>query len=280
MFAWLRRLFNIGKAEAHAALDKLEDPVKISEQGIRDMKTDLNKSLQGLAEVKAMSIRGKKELEESMRAAAEYENKAVLLLQKAASGEISEAEADRLAAQALAKKDQLIQRVQHGKKDVEQYEQMVSKMEANVQKLKSQISTWENEVKTLKARSKVSEASAKLNKQLAQVDSNDTLARLERMKEKVLEQEALAESYADLANANTSVDDEIDKVLGNAGQLPPSDALQKLKERLAAGEGPGMGKSEPAQGEGPGSGGSGGPLSELEKLKQQLRQDKENSGGG
>ena len=28
MWAWLKRLFRIGKAEAHSALDKLENPVK------------------------------------------------------------------------------------------------------------------------------------------------------------------------------------------------------------------------------------------------------------
>jgi len=53
------RIFNIGKAEAHSAIDKLEDPIKITEQGIRDLKTDLNKSMQGLAEIKALAIRTK-----------------------------------------------------------------------------------------------------------------------------------------------------------------------------------------------------------------------------
>jgi phage shock protein A len=36
------RLFNVGKAEAHAAIDKLEDPIKMTEQGIRDLKKDLD----------------------------------------------------------------------------------------------------------------------------------------------------------------------------------------------------------------------------------------------
>ena len=41
-----KRLFTVGKAEAHAAIDKLEDPIKMTEQGIRDLKLDLDKSLQ------------------------------------------------------------------------------------------------------------------------------------------------------------------------------------------------------------------------------------------
>ena len=51
------RIFNVGKAEAHAMVDKLEDPIKMTEQGIRDLKKDLDSSLQALAEVKAMAIR-------------------------------------------------------------------------------------------------------------------------------------------------------------------------------------------------------------------------------
>ena len=34
-------------------MDKLEDPIKMTEQGIRDMKKDLESSLKALAEVKA-----------------------------------------------------------------------------------------------------------------------------------------------------------------------------------------------------------------------------------
>ncbi len=236
MFKWFKRLFNIGKAQANSVLDKMEDPVKMTEQGINDLKSDLNKSLQGLAEVKAMAIREKKQLEESMRAAAEYENKAILLLQKSQAGELSEAEADRLASQALAKKDQIEGRMVANKKNVEQYDKMVTKMEGNVQQLKSQVSSWENELKSLKARSKVSQATVKLNKQLANVDSSDTLARLERMKEKVMEQEALAESYQEINNQATSVDDEINKALGGDTNkaIASSDALNKLKARLAS----------------------------------------------
>ena len=37
----LRRMSRIFKAEAHAVVEKLEDPVKMSEQGIRDLKNDL-----------------------------------------------------------------------------------------------------------------------------------------------------------------------------------------------------------------------------------------------
>jgi len=46
------RLFKIGQAEAHSVVDKFEDPIKLTEQGIRDLKKDLMGAMTSLAEVK------------------------------------------------------------------------------------------------------------------------------------------------------------------------------------------------------------------------------------
>ncbi|HAA04036.1 MAG TPA: phage shock protein A, partial [Syntrophobacteraceae bacterium] len=37
----LARLFKIGQAEANSVVDNLEDPIRMTEQGIRDLKRDL-----------------------------------------------------------------------------------------------------------------------------------------------------------------------------------------------------------------------------------------------
>lgn len=224
-----KRLFNIGKAEAHSAIDKLEDPIKLTEQGIRDMKEDLDKSLKALAQVKAMAIRSKNEAETHSQQAQEYEKKAILLLQKAKEGKMDPAEADRLASVALGKKEESTQSAQRAKADQQKFDASVEKLEGNVKKLKSNISKWENELRTLKARSKVSAATKNVNKQLAQIDSSSTITMLERMKEKVEEQEALSDAYADIADENKSLDEEIDSALGSNTS---SDALAALKAKL------------------------------------------------
>ncbi len=234
-----KRLFTMGAAEANSALDKMEDPVKMTEQGIRDMKNDLNASLQGLAEVKAQAIRARKDFEAAKAEASEYEQKAILLIQRAESGQISPEDADRLATESLNRKEQAMQRAASMQQMVQQQEAAVSKMESNVQRLKTQIGHWENEAKTLKARAKVSQASAKLNKQLANIDSSSTVGMLERMKDKVAQQEALSESYGYLADTTRSVDEEIDKVLlgsGGTSSAGGSASLEALKARLSAGK--------------------------------------------
>jgi len=105
-------------------------------------------------------------------------------------------------------------------------------MNQNIQTLKSKVSSYENELRTLKARSKVSSATKKINKQMSQIDSSGTVSMLERMKEKVSQEEALAESYGEIASMNTSVDDDVEKALGAGSTASSSASLLELKAKL------------------------------------------------
>lgn len=227
-----KRIFKMGQSEAHATLDKMENPIRLAEQGIRDLSKDLEKSLQALAEVKAQAIRSRREVAKNKEMAADYEKKAMRLLQRGSSGQLDNSEAERLASEALVKKEGAAETALKLTQEQTNCEKMVGQLETNVKKLKSQIHTWENELRTLKARSKVSAAQAKLNKQLAQVDSSGTITMLERMRDKVTEQESLAEAYGDIALTEKSVDEEIDKALEGGTSPASHDSLAALKLKM------------------------------------------------
>jgi phage shock protein A len=226
-----KRLFSIGKAEAHSAIDKMEDPIKLTEQGIRDMKKDLDKSLEALAQVKAMAIRATNDQEQFSLKAEDYQNKAMLILKKAQKGELNAENADRLAKEALIKKEESQKNATRTLAESEKFNTSVAQLEKNVNSIKSNISKWENELKTLKARVKVSNATKNLNKQMAEIDGSSTVSLLERMKEKVEQDEALAEAYGDIANDSKSIDDELNAVIDTTEVSAESD-LDKLKKQL------------------------------------------------
>jgi phage shock protein A len=230
--SFLNRLFKIGQAEAHSAVDKLEDPIKLTEQGIRDMKQDLDKSLRALAEVKAMAIRSRNDNESYTEKAKDYEGKAMLLLKRAQKNEMDPKDADRLATEALVLKDENNRLAAESLKEKERFDKSVSQLDGNIKTIKTNIGKWDSELKTLKARVKVSSATKNLNKQLAQIDSSDTVSMLERMKEKVAQEEALAESYGEIANASRSVDEDIDKALDGSKESKASDDLAALKASM------------------------------------------------
>jgi len=231
MWEFIKRLFRIGKAEANSALDSLENPIKMTKQGIRDLKEDLDSSLKSLAEVKATAIRTKREATSLRETANDYKKKAKALLQMGMDGRKPEAEANRLATEAMARREETLKTYQVAAQNQEKYDGMVSKMEAKIRQLKSQVAKWENELKTLEARDKVSKATGKLNKQLANIDSSSTLNMLEKMKEKVEEQEALSDAYGEMADTSKTIDDEIDKAL-NDTTLTGASALDDLKREM------------------------------------------------
>ncbi len=226
------RLFKVGQSEAHAVVDKLENPIRLTEQGIRDLKKDLEKSMQAMAEVKAVAIRTKRELTDHENRAISYENKAIQLLKGVESGRINPEEADRLASEALSRKQEAKNGAETAQANYQQLQGQISQLNRNVDKLKSNITKYENELKMLKARYRVSNATQKLNKSLANVDSNGTISMLEKMKDKVAQQESLAQAYGEMADSGKSLDDEIDQVLLDSPSVQSSGELAALKERL------------------------------------------------
>lgn len=228
---FFKRLFKIGQAEANATLDGMEDPIKMTEQGIRDLKVDLEKSLESLAQVKALAIRAKNDVEEFTSKANDYQQKAMLILTKAKSGDVNAAEADELAKQALIKKEEINQQVESAKNEAKSFDESVTKLEANVQEIKNSLKKWENELRTLKARHKVAKATKNLNKEMAEIDSSSTVAMLERMKSKIQQEEALAEAYGDLANENKTLDKKLEELTDTTNQSAEED-LAALKKQL------------------------------------------------
>jgi phage shock protein A len=230
--SFFSRLFKIGQAEAHSVIDQFEDPIKLTEQGIRDLKKDLQAAMTSLAEVKATAIRTRREADNQKRLAADYERKAMTLLRKGQSGEVDPADAERLATEALSKKEQAAAEAVRIGQEAERHEKMANQLQANVNKIKSTVSSHENDLRTLRARAKTAESTKKINKQLSKIDSSGTVAMLERMKARVEEDESLAVAYADMATPDKSVDDEINAAITSGQSQSASAGLEELKKKM------------------------------------------------
>ncbi|PIR00599.1 MAG: phage shock protein A [Nitrospinae bacterium CG11_big_fil_rev_8_21_14_0_20_45_15] len=227
------RIVQWGKSEAHSAVDQFEDPIKMTEQGIRDLKKDLTDSMQSLAQVKGIVIRMRNDANKNKKLSVDYERKAMALLQKAQEGAIEPAEAERLATESLARKETSSAEALRLEQELAAQEGMANQLQRNVEKLRTTVQRYENELVTLRARAKTASATKKLNAQMAKVDSNGTIAMLEKMRSKVEEDESLSKAYGEIADSHTSVDDEINKALGSGGSIAPaSDSLAALKAKM------------------------------------------------
>ena len=227
-----RRMFKVAQSNAHAAVDQLEDPIKMTEQGIRDLKKNLQAAMVSLAQVKSLAIRLQKETDDHKKRAADYERKAMLLLRRAEAGEMAAAEAERLATSALEKKDDSVKQGARVGTDYETQRRMSDQLQAKVEDLKRQIAKYENELITLRARARTASSMRKINQQLAGADASGTVAMLEKMKHRVQEEESLAEAYDQLADVGGTIDEDIDRALAGPSPSAGADSLAELKKKM------------------------------------------------
>ncbi|SMC92149.1 phage shock protein A (PspA) family protein [Desulfocicer vacuolatum DSM 3385] len=227
----LKRFLKVGQSNINSVIDQLEDPIKMTEQGIRDLKKDLQAAMESLAQVKAMAMRTRREANAKQKLAEDYENKAKKLLLNASKGAMDTAEAERLATLALEKQAELTSEAKRLSDEATGHETMSATINTSVSKLRSTLTTYDNELITLKARAKTAASTKKINAQLSTIDSSGTVAMLERMKERVEEEESLASAYGEILDQTDTTDNEIDKAL--ADKTPKGSAmLEDLKKRM------------------------------------------------
>jgi len=225
-------MFKVAESNAHSAMDNLEDPIKMTEQGIRDLKKNLQASMVSLAEVKSLAIRMQKEASDHKKRSADYERKAMLLLKKMEAGEMDAGEAERLATAALEQKEAALEKSVSAAADHETQQRMADQLQGKVEDLKRQIGTYENEAITLKARARTASSMRKINQQLAGADASGTVAMLEKMKQKVQEEESLAEAYQQLSDVGGDLDEDIDKALATPSSSAGADSLAALRAKM------------------------------------------------
>ena len=138
----------------------------------------------------------------------------------------------RLAMEALNRKEEAAARALQTTQQAQTQNQMVANLQSNVNDLKSKVASYENDLVMLKARARTANATRKINQRLSNVDTKGTVALLERMKEKVAEEEALSQAYGEMADSGRSIDDEIDKALVSGSPSKAADSLSELKSKM------------------------------------------------
>jgi len=243
MAGFFQRLFQIGGAEANAALDRFEDPVKMTQKGILDLEKAYAQAMQDFAGLKANVNRQSADLEKAQTEVNDWQQRAMSLLSKAKNGELDPAQAEDLARKALQNKGIAEKQATTLLGVINQLTPEVQRQQGSIDKLKTQIDLYKNELKTLQARSSAAKAATKLDKQLSGADPSGTINMLERMRDKVEDQEALSKAYAEIADRPQSLEDEINRALESPSSSTPllgsdsasvkeDDELAQLKAKM------------------------------------------------
>lgn len=220
----ISRFSDIMKSNINAMLDKCEDPAKMVDQTLRDLREDLAKVKQETAGVMA-------DAKEANRRVADC--KAQVERYTVAATNAVKAGNDGDARTLLAKKQQYDEQLISLQKAADLANTNADKMRQMHDKLVNDISTLETRKDTIKATAAAAKAQERINKMQdggkRASSSIDAFNRMEAKANKALDQ---AMAHADLNSAKDDATDLAEKYAGAGGSASVDDELTSLKASL------------------------------------------------
>ncbi|MEA5579589.1 PspA/IM30 family protein [Anabaena sp. UHCC 0451] len=216
------RIKRVVGANVNDLINKAEDPEKMLEQAILEMQEDLVQLRQGVAQAIAAQKRTEKQYNDAANEVNKWQRNAQLALQK---GD------ENLARQALERKKSFTDTSTALKTSLDQQNIQVDSIKKNLIQLESKISEAKTKKEMLKARITAAKAQEQIGSMARGMNTSSAMAAFERMEEKVMMQEARAQSTAELVGADlenqfaqlesgSDVDDELAAL--KASMLPPA----------------------------------------------------------
>ncbi|MBO6116715.1 MAG: PspA/IM30 family protein [Ruminococcus sp.] len=187
------RLSDLLKANINDLIDKAEDPEKMVKQIIIDMNKELNKAVQNLGKAKASEKIAEKKYLDCEKVSKDWETKAKMALQKGDQD---------LAKKALAKKVK-------ADEELASYKQMYESISAQTRTIGEQVEVLKNKLDEAKsrqamliARSQMAQTKKQLAAAQSDFDTQSAFSKLDRMEEKVMQQEAEADAFTEIGGGN------------------------------------------------------------------------------
>ena len=190
LFDRVGRLF---RANLNDLVSRAEDPVKILEQSVADMQSDLIKLRQAVATAIASQKRIQNQAEQAENQAQTWYQRAELALKK---GE------EDLAKEALSRRKTYQETATALNGQLNAQSGQVETLKKNLLALEGKIAEARTKKDMLKARAQAAQAQAQLQGAVGGLSTDSSMAAFERMEEKVQALEAQGQAAAEIAGAD------------------------------------------------------------------------------
>ncbi|WP_459503539.1 PspA/IM30 family protein [Bacillus sp. C1] len=194
-----KRLRDVTMSNVYALIEKAEDPVKMTDQYLRDMQADVQEAEKSVAAQIALEKKFKLLFEEQEALVKKREEQAHMAVQASNLD---------LARRALEEKQNAEQKMNEYKASYEQNKAAADNLRAKLEEMRKQLTELKNKRETLVARVNAAKAQKNINQAMSGFDANTAKAGLSRMEEKALQLEAEAEASGEIYKKEKSLDDE------------------------------------------------------------------------
>ncbi|GAA5416347.1 phage shock protein A homolog [Paraliobacillus ryukyuensis] len=219
MFKFFNRVKTVVSSELNTLLDKAEDPVKMLDQFMRDMESDIREAESAVAK----QIANEKMLKRK------YDDAQAMVDKRQSQAEKAiEAGNEDLARRALEDKQEHAQQVETLKESWERAKQDSEQLRKKLDEMKKEYQEMKLKKDSLKARAESAKTRTKINRTMSSIGSDESRQGFSRMEEKVLQYEAEADTSDDMSAESRSLDDEFEDLENNH----VDDELAALKKKM------------------------------------------------
>ncbi|MBY3621955.1 PspA/IM30 family protein [Paenibacillus sp. FSL E2-8871] len=217
-----KRLRDLTMSNVNAIIDKAEDPIKMTDQYIRDMTEDLEDAEKAVAAQIAIEKKFKQLYEEQEALVNKRTQQAHAAAQ---AGNVD------LARRALEEKKAAEAKLVEYKASFDQNKASADNLRGKLDEMRKQLTQMKNKRETLVARYNAAKAQTEINKAMSGFSSDSASAGLKRMEEKMMQAEAQAEASNEMSSGNKSLDDEFEKLNKDQAVEDELAALMKQYEK-------------------------------------------------
>lgn len=198
----LKRILNISKAQAHAALDNVEDPVQMMQLAVAELEASIIKLSKAVAVAMANQKKLQKDHEQFKLEAISWYQKAALAMQNGN---------EELAKKALTQKTLAEKKeVEYGLLAKNAYK-MVEQLNAQLDEFKLKLEETATKQKIYAARAETAKAQKQIAESLGGLNAS-ALANLEKYEDKINQLAAEAESISAMNSAKNSLNREFREI--------------------------------------------------------------------
>lgn len=218
----ISRFGDIMKANINAILDKCEDPAKMVDQTLRDLRNDLAEVKKETASVMADQKRAQRQVDEC--------NAEINKMDTAAKNALKSGAEDD-ARKLIKKKQDLQVKLTSLESTLSVATENADKMHQMHDKLVADIDSLETRKDAIKAKVATAKAQEHMNKMTSGVNTSGSMEAFERMEAKANKMLDSANAEAELNAGTSSADDLADKYAGGS-TVEVDDELAKMKAEL------------------------------------------------
>jgi len=218
-----RRIFRIGKANVNSALDKLEDPVKMIDQILRELDQDIAKMTAAVTSQMAVEKRFERELQETEQIIARRDEQARVAVEQ---GD------DNLAREALIDKKRHIEKRDALKVNYDKAKETAARLRKQLEDMKSRVQDMKTKRSALIAQAEAAKATKRITRTMSGVGNENLAESFSKMEEKIQQMHDEAQAAQELAESERSLDSKFEELMSKTTDKDVEDELAQLKASL------------------------------------------------